>query len=440
MNKPLVAVVRYEKPAESVRKAVDLSHGLDHLPANARVFIKPNVIYWTRKTVFPKYGVITTSRVVEDAVVLLKERGIDHITIGEGLVTFRRQDAETPAHAFDTLGYNTLARRYGLTVLDLHRRPFEEVALGDGISLKFNTDFLANDFIVNLPVLKTHAQTIVSLGIKNLKGLIDIPSRKECHSDDPKRDLHYMVSRLAKRLPPSLTILDGIYTIERGPLFDGRARRSDVLVASSDILAADMVGAQILGYPPPDVPHLVHVARDQGRSLDFSDIEVVGEKMEEVTHHHEYAFPYNEEGTLPTPMEKMGMHGLSYRKYDLSLCTYCSPMNGLAVWSIAQAWKRKPWDDVEILTGKTMKPTPGKKKTILFGKCIYQAHKDNPDIKEMIAIKGCPPLPQEIIRALQQAGIEVNPAHIEAFDTYPGMFMRKYEKRPEFEESFFSIE
>jgi hypothetical protein len=182
------------------------------------------------------------------------------------------------------------------------------------------------------------------------------------------------------------------------------------------------------------------VARDQGRSLDLSDIEVKGEKMEEVTHHHEYAFPYNEEGTLPVPMDKMGMQGLSYRKYDLSLCTYCSPMNGLAVWSIAQAWKRKPWDDVEILTGKTMKPTPGKKKTILFGKCIYQAHKDNPDIKEMIAIKGCPPLPQEIIRALQQAGIEVNPAHIEGFDTYPGMFMRRYEKRPEFEESFFSIE
>jgi len=38
-----------------------------------------------------------------------------------------------------------------------------------------------------------------------------------------------------------------------------------------------------------------------------------------------------------------------------------------------------------------MKPTPGKKKTILIGKCIYQANKDNPDIQEMIAVKGCPP-------------------------------------------------
>ena len=211
MHKPIVAVVRYEEPLASVRKAVDLSGGLDHLPARARVFIKPNVIFWTCKTVFPKYGVITTSRLVEDAVVLLKERGVDDITIGEGLVTRNPKDRETPAHAFASLGYNTLSKRYGVKVLDLHQRPFEEVDLGDGVTLAFNADFLETDFLVNIPVLKCHAQTIVSLGTKNLKGLIDIPSRKKCHKmirrgtsiswsessgtgfpppDDPGRDLH----------------------------------------------------------------------------------------------------------------------------------------------------------------------------------------------------------------------------------------------------------
>ena len=77
MNPRLVFIVRYEKPLESVRKAVDLCHGLDHLPAQARVFIKPNIVFWTRFTPFPKWGVITTSRVVEDLVRLLKERGIE---------------------------------------------------------------------------------------------------------------------------------------------------------------------------------------------------------------------------------------------------------------------------------------------------------------------------------------------------------------------------
>ncbi len=440
MDKPIVAVVRYEEPLASVRKAVELAGALDRLPAHARVFIKPNIIYWTRKTVFPKYGVITTSRVVEDAVVLLKERGIDDIIIGEGLVTLNPRDRETPAHAFETLGYNKLNKRYGVKVLDLHQRPFEKVDLGDEVTLAFNADFLASDFLVNLPVLKCHAQTIVSLGIKNLKGLIDIPSRKQCHSHDPHKDLHYMVGKLANRIPPSLTILDGIYTNERGPLFDGTAQRSDVLVASTDVLAADVAGSMILGYAPSEIPHLVHAAREQGTPLDPAGLELRGEAIEDIARRHEYTFPYTDDGTLPVPMEKMGIRGLSYRKYDLSLCTYCSPVNGVTLWSIAKAWKGKPWDDVEILTGKTMKPTPGKKKTILLGKCMYEANKDHPDIKEMIAVKGCPPTPKAIVKALRQAGIEVNPAHLEEIETYPGMFMRRYEKRPEFQESFYAVE
>lgn len=84
MNKKLVSIVKYQEPLESVRKAVELSNGLDHLPSGAKVYIKPNIVFWTKATNFPKYGVITTSRVVEDMVVLLKERGINDISIGEG--------------------------------------------------------------------------------------------------------------------------------------------------------------------------------------------------------------------------------------------------------------------------------------------------------------------------------------------------------------------
>ena len=56
MEKRIVAIVRFEKPLESVRRAVDLSHGLDHLPNKANVFIKPNIVFWTRTTPFPKVG------------------------------------------------------------------------------------------------------------------------------------------------------------------------------------------------------------------------------------------------------------------------------------------------------------------------------------------------------------------------------------------------
>ena len=59
MRKYLVAIVRYESPLESVRRAVELSHGLDSLPTRARVFIKPNIVFWTRAVPFPKWGVVT---------------------------------------------------------------------------------------------------------------------------------------------------------------------------------------------------------------------------------------------------------------------------------------------------------------------------------------------------------------------------------------------
>ena len=45
------------------------------------------------------------------------------------------------------------------------------------------------------------------------------------------------------------------------------------------------------------------------------------------------------------------------------------------------AWQGEPWEDVEILTGKQMHPTPGKKKTILLGKCMCQAHRNKPGEK-----------------------------------------------------------
>ena len=164
MSKSVVAIVRYEKPLESVRKAVELCGGLDHMPAKAKVFIKPNIVFWTRKVAFPKWGVITTSRMVEDVVVLLKEQGIDDITIGEGIVT-QAKDRETPAHAFESLGYNLLNKRYGVKAINVFEREFREVDLGNGETLNFNADILESDFVVDIPVLKTHAQTVVSLEI-----------------------------------------------------------------------------------------------------------------------------------------------------------------------------------------------------------------------------------------------------------------------------------
>jgi Ni,Fe-hydrogenase III small subunit len=86
----------------------------------------------------------------------------------------------------------------------------------------------------------------------------------------------------------------------------------------------------------------------------------------------------------------------------------------------------RPWDEIEILTGKSMQPAPGMKKTILLGKCMYQAHKNNPDIQEQIAVKGCPPSPNSMLKALHKAGIDADAGLFENMDQLPGLFLSRY--------------
>lgn len=439
MSRHKVSIVRFGQARESVQQAVEMCGGLSLLKAGSKVFIKPNVVFWTRKAEFPKWGVITTSRVVEDMVILLKERGIDDITIGEGIVTANPKDSETPAHAFETLGYETLKQRFGVKVVNVFARPFEKVSLSEGVELAFNRDILHSDLVVDLPVMKTHAQTVVSLGIKNLKGTIDVNSRKKCHNADPERGLHFHVSKLAEAMPPILTVIDGIYTSERGPGFDGRMHRSNLLISSTDVLSADLVGARVLGQEPGDIAYLALAAKHLGRPTDLSDVEVMGESIEAVARPHEWYFPYTEDGRLPLPMAKMGVQGLSYQKYDDTMCTYCSGLNGVVLASIAYAWKGTPWNEIEVLTGKRMSPTPGMNKTILLGKCMYQANKDHPGIKEMLAIKGCPPKPEQVVEALQAAGIEIDRRLLDNPEAFPGSFMKRYQGKPEFDESLFRV-
>lgn len=441
MSNYKVAIAAYKQPYESVRSVVKMCDGFERLSARSKVFIKPNIVFWTKACSFPKWGVITTSRVVEDIVMLLIEHGVEDITIGEGIVVDPK-DTETPAHAFKTLGYETLKSRYGVKIINIMERPFRKVEIADGITLKFNEDLLKSDFLVDLPVLKSHNQTVVSLGLKNLKGTIDLASRKKCHSADLKQDLHYHVSRLAGPVPDGLTLIDGIYSLERGPGFDGKMRRSNLLIASKDMLSADLVGAKVLGHDPANVLHLVHAAAAAGRPLDLSDLDLVGEKIEEVAAYHEYDFEYttSPKGEMPGALSKQGLEGLYYRKFDDTMCTYCSALNGLVLTAIRQAWQGEPWDNIEVLTGKKMEPSPGMKATLLIGQCMYKKNKDHPHIQQMFAAKGCPPDPRDIVEALRASGIPADGALFDQVDQLPGFFMNRYEGNPDFEESFFRIE
>ena len=70
---------------------------------------------------------------------------------------------------------------------------------------------------------------------------------------------------------------------------------------------------------------------------------------------------------------------------------------------------------------------------------MYQANKHHPEIQEMIPVKGCPPKPADIVKALHQAGIEVDPGLFERMDLVPGFYMSRYEGKPEFDESLVRV-
>lgn len=435
-----VSIVKYEMPKESVLEAIDLSDAFNQLRKGDSVFIKPNIVLWSRHVSMPPWGVITTSRVVEDVVMALKEYGAGAITIGEGTITFDPKDTETAAHAFETLGYNKLKKRYGVNVVNCFEQKFRKRKLDEGVSLNFSTDLLDADFVVNLPVLKTHAQTKVSLSQKNLKGCLDLNGRKRCHSDEKEKNLDFHISKLAKILKKSCTIIDGIYSLERGPTYTGVARRSDLLVASQNMLAADIAGSFLLGIDPAQVPHLVYACEEQGIEPSIESLEIVGEPIEMWAMPHEWDFPYNKEQTLPINMGFMGIKGLSFPKYDHSLCTYCSGIIGLSQYAISKAWKKIPFDKVEVLTGKIQKPTPGMNHTILLGKCQVKLNKENKDIKNPIPIPGCPPNMNKLADALKKVGIDVDNELFKEHEISPDMFMDRYKGKPDFTEDFYRIE
>jgi len=436
-----VAVVKYEKKYDSLKKAIDLCEDLEDLPSNSKVFIKPNLVIWHEDINFPKYGVLTTCRLIEDMVKILKERGVNDITIGEGLVEEEKSKESLLEKSARGLGLNILRDRYGVKIIDVMKGFFDNANIGNEKFL-INKDILEADYVINMPVLKTHSQAIVSLGIKNLKGVLNIPTRKIFHNPDPEIDLNYHLAELPTLVPVHLTIIDGIYTLERGPLYNGRAHRSNIIIASKDIIAADMVGAKILGFDPESIPHISMVAKNNGRPSDLSDINIRGEvDISTALKPHKWEWEQNEDGDLPLFFERAGIKGIRYPKPDLTICTYCVIFINYIVMGILMAKnKDRNFDDIEILYGKIMKPTPGHKHTLLVGQCQVKLNSKNPLINHCVKIRGCPAKKKDFLKAFKQLDIELPDDFMGWMEKSPELLhMKKYEGRAEFDPSFYTI-
>ncbi|MBN2159093.1 MAG: DUF362 domain-containing protein [Spirochaetes bacterium] len=399
-----IALVKYTSSPDSLRKTLDLCGGLEKLSPGMKVLIKPNLVGWDDLFPIPPYGVYTTTRLVEDLIIILKERGVENITIGEGSVEIKK-GVGTGA-AFEGLGYTALAKKYGVELVDFNESKSKSFAFHDTLKLHIAKEAVDTDFFINLPVLKTHGQTKVSLGLKNLKGCLKTASKKLCHHAE--LELEYCFSFIADFVKPALTIVDGIYALEKGALHYGNAYRKDVIVASTDPLGADLVAAKTIGYEPGDIAHFTHYAKRHDKPLSLSGYEVRGEKLDDHVKPLKWDWAWTDENTGPGIFAKMGVTGPALPKYDDTLCSGCSPLANMSNILVLSAHKGQPLPKVEVLNGKKMQARPDYDKTIMLGNCIIKANKGNPNIKEPVEVTGCPPRMEDVVAALKSAGLDVN--------------------------------
>jgi len=419
----VVSLIRYHG-IESVADAIRLCGGFAGLRSGDRVLIKPNLVGWDDQGPYPPWGVLTTSVVVEGLCRALRDAGAGEISIGEGSVVCKTVGSSTGV-IFDNLDYGKLTERYGARLIDFNTGEHDEIELSGGHKLKVSRHALECDFLVDVPVLKTHGQTKVSLGIKNLKGLLKSESKTFCHHADGL--LEELICKLGKRLPPSLTMIDGIYGNEQGPLHFGRAHRMDLLIGSTDVYAADLLGAYILGYVAGEVDHLRMWSEGEGRPTDISELEIRGGvDPEDVRRPLKWDWEWVE-GLYPQAFAKKGIGGLYLPKYDSTLCTGCSYMFNPLMLALLSLGGRE-YDGYEFLTGKKMRPSGRAAKTFLLGKCQCDLNGDNPDCGEAVPIRGCPPSMDRMLEALQNNGLPVSRVE---YDNYRRHVMKRYLKRPE---------
>ena len=409
----------------SVREAIDQCEGFASLKPGDKVLIKPNLVGWDAQGPFPPWGVLTTSRVVEGICMALTDAGAGDIRIAEGSVQCKTIGSST-AVIYKNLGYRKLTERYGAKLIDLNEEEHEKIEIAEGHEVKATSQARECDFLINVPVLKTHGQTIVSLGIKNLKGLLDSRSKMYCHHPDGL--LNRFVSHLPSLFPPSLTIIDGVYALEQGPLHFGRAHRMNLLIASTDVYAADLVGANIIGYDVDHVEHLRLWAERSGRSKVFKEIDIRGNlEPEEIRKPLKWDWEWAPDNSGPNAFARRGIKGIFLPKYDDTLCTGCSYMyNPLMLMLLSS--EKKEFERCEFLSGKRMEPSGRAQKTFLFGKCQCSKNKDHPACGEVIEIKGCPPSLERMEQILRQNGI---PVDRKAYDQYRSHVMNRYLKDPE---------
>ncbi|MCP4177729.1 MAG: DUF362 domain-containing protein [bacterium] len=433
-----VAVNKYQDKYTSLKNTLNSLDLSGELHTNSKVFIKPNFAFWLNKSDFPKFGVITSARIIEDLVIYLSEYGVSDITLIEGIVNEDRSDVPMLESLVKGMNLTKLSDYYGLKFIDVNESKFRKVNV-DGVPIRISEDIFSADYFINLPVLKTHRICKTSLGIKNLKGLIDIGSRQSFHAvkSEQKNHLADCIAKLPELVKSDLTVIDGIYSLEYGSTFSGKGYRTNLLIASKDMISADIVGSKLLGYDASDIPVIKNTADNFGRKCDFSDIEILGDKnIFDAVKPLKYAADKGDKDYIDFRMFRK--KGIRTYSTDDSICTYCCAPLICILTGIING-KRRVYDDIEILFGKHAEPSGECKHTILVGGCQVRKNRNNKNIKNCITLKGCPAETKKLLEVLDFLDMQLPVSNENWIRSYPEFLMNKYSNTDIFDRNHFCL-
>lgn len=247
-----------------VTNSLEFVEWKQHVAKNCTVFIKPNFT-------FPCYkeGVTTNPEVLRILIEQLLTRA-DRVIIGESDGARRSFTAD---QAFTGHGMHQICKDTGSELVNLSNIPaetVEEVIQGKKVKVQLPTMLLNDvDCFMSVPALKVHANTTVTVSMKNLWG---------CHPDSMRCLQHKYLSRkltlITKSLNPQLILIDGTYALDgHGPMY-GTPIKADLILSANNPVVADSLGSAVMGIPVSDVDHIMVAEREGLGITDLQNVEM----------------------------------------------------------------------------------------------------------------------------------------------------------------------
>ena len=265
--RPDLVVARGSDPAELVRQALKAIGGMGQfVKSGDDVIVKPNicVAYHTYE-----YAATTNPWVVGAVVKLALEAGARRVRV----MDFPFGGSAEEAYSISGIQEQVLVA--GGTMEVMSRLKFVDTEIAGAASLKRANIYedILNSVVIDVPIAKHHSLARLTLGMKNLMGMIR--DREAIHSNMGQR-----LADLTGRIHPALTIVDAVRILMNngptgGDLND--VKKLDTLIVSPDIVAADSYAASLFGLKPEEIDY-IRVGAKAG--LGRSDLK--GLKIEEV--------------------------------------------------------------------------------------------------------------------------------------------------------------